>query len=42
MILFVMEPLSASGVRLSDPESPPAGLSEPMVQRSRRAFEIER
>lgn len=43
MILFVMEPLAASGIRLSelpDPESPPAVLAEPMVERSRRAFEI--
>ncbi len=43
MILFVMEPLSAFGVRLSalpDPESPSAILSEPMVERSRRIFEI--
>lgn len=43
LILFVMEPLSVSGGRLSDladPESPPAVIVDAMVRRSRAAFEL--
>jgi hypothetical protein len=43
LILFVMEPLSVSGLRLSDladPESPPTAIAEAMTRRARRTFEL--